>query len=56
MLFCRLGRAHLLGEFTGELRSCEGKLKHIGITAPSHSTLAYGNEHRPWELDDQNLS
>jgi hypothetical protein len=25
-------------------------LKHLGITAPSHSTLAYANEHRPWEL------
>jgi hypothetical protein len=22
----------------------------LGITAPSHSTLAYANEHRPWEL------
>ncbi len=25
-------------------------MKHLGITAPSHSTLAYANEHRPWEL------
>jgi len=25
-------------------------LKHLGITAPSHSTLAYANGHRPWEL------
>ncbi len=37
-------------EITGGLRSCEGKLKHLGITAPSHSTLAYANEHRPWQL------
>ena len=37
-------------EISGGLRSCEGKLKHLGITAPSHSTLAYANEHRPWEL------
>src|SRR5512135_805173 len=50
MLFCQLGRAHSLREITGGLRSCEGKLKHLGITAPSHSTLAYVNEHRPWQL------
>jgi len=25
-------------------------LKHLGITTPAHSTLAYANEHRPWEL------
>ena len=53
MLFCHLGRAHSLREITGGLRSCEGKLKHLGITAPSHSTLAYANEHRPWELYQQ---
>jgi hypothetical protein len=50
MLFCQLGRAHSLREISGGLRSCEGKLKHLGINAPSHSTLAYANEHRPWEL------
>jgi hypothetical protein len=50
MLFCQLGRAHSLREIVGGLRSCEGKLKHLGITAPAHSTLAYANEHRPWEL------
>jgi len=50
MLFYQLGRAHSLREITGGLRSCEEKLKHLGITAPSHSTLAYANEHRPWEL------
>jgi len=50
MLFCQLGRAHSLREITGGLRSCEGKLRHLGISAPSHSTLAYANEHRPWEL------
>jgi hypothetical protein len=50
MLFCQVGRAHSLREISGGLRSCEGKLKHLGITAPSHSTLAYANEHRPWEL------
>ena len=50
MLFCQLGRAHSLREISGGLRSCEGKLKHLGIQAPSHSTLAYANGHRPWEL------
>ena len=50
MLFCQLGRAHSLREINGGLRSCEGKLKHLGITAPSHSTLAYANQHRPWKL------
>lgn len=50
MLFCHLGRAHSLREIIGGLRSCEGKLKHLGITAPNRSTLAYANEHRPWTL------
>jgi len=50
MLFCQLGRAHTLREITGGLRSCEGKLQHLGITAPCRSTLAYANEHRPWQL------
>lgn len=50
MLFCQLGRAHSLREITGGLRSCEGKLKHLGITTPSRSTLAYANEHCSWQL------
>ncbi len=50
MLFCQLGRAHSLREISGGLKSCEGTLKHLGITAPSRSSLAYANEHRPWEL------
>jgi hypothetical protein len=53
MLFCQLGRAHSLREISGGLQSCEGKLKHLGITAPSHSSLSYANEHRPWELYQQ---
>ncbi len=54
MLFCHLGRAHSLREITGGLQSCEGKLKHLGIdTAPPRSTLAYANEHRPYELYEQ---
>jgi hypothetical protein len=50
MLFCQLGRAHSLREICGGLRSSEGKLKHLGITAPNRSTLAYANAHRPWQL------
>jgi len=50
MLFCQLGRAHSLREICGGLRTAEGKLSHLGITAPSRSTLAYANEHRPWQL------
>jgi len=50
MLFCQLGRAHSLREITDGLKSCEGKLKHLGILAPHRSTLAYANEHRPWQL------
>ena len=50
MLFCQLGRAYSLREIAGGLASCEGRLAHLGITAPSRSTLAYANEHRPWPL------
>jgi hypothetical protein len=50
MLFCQLGRANSLNEITKGLATCEGKLSHLGITAPKKSTLAYANEHRPWEL------
>jgi hypothetical protein len=50
MTFCQLGRAQSLREITDGLRSCEGKLRHLGIEAPARSTLAYANEHRPWEI------
>jgi len=50
MLFCQLGRAKSLREICGGLACCEGKLSHLGITAPPRSTLAYANEHRPWTL------
>jgi len=50
MLFCQLGRAHSLREICGGLASCEGKLTHLGIGAPSRATLAYANAHRPWVL------
>jgi hypothetical protein len=31
----------------------KGELRHLGITAPNRSMLAYANEHRPWQLDEQ---
>jgi hypothetical protein len=51
MMFCQLGHAQSLREITGGLASCEGKLKHLGMDgAPAHSTLAYANGNRPWQL------
>ena len=51
MLFCQLGHAHSLREICGGLACCEGQLKHLGVPlAPKKSTLAYANEHRPWQL------
>jgi hypothetical protein len=51
MLFCQLGRAQSLREICGGLAASEGKLKHLGLPqAPPRSTLAYANEHRPWQL------
>jgi hypothetical protein len=51
MIFCQLGRAHSLREICDGLASCEGKLNHLAMThAPSRSTLAYANAHRPWQL------
>lgn len=50
MLFCQLGRAHSLREIEGGLKSCEGKLVHLGIEAPARSSLSYANGRRPWQL------
>ena len=52
MLFCQLGQSRSLREITDGLRSCEGKLKHLGLIgrAPCRSTLSYANAHRPWQL------
>jgi hypothetical protein len=33
LLFCQLCRAHSLREIEGGLKSCEGKLSHLGIEA-----------------------
>ncbi len=51
LLFCHLGGARSLREIVGGLAASEGKLKHLGLDrAPTRSTLAYANEHRPWQL------
>jgi hypothetical protein len=50
MMFCQLGRANSLREIEGGLKSCEGKLAHLGIEAPARSSLSYANRHRPWQL------
>lgn len=51
MMFCQLARAHSLREICLGLAACEGRLTHLGLRdAPKRSTLAYANEHRPWEV------
>lgn len=50
MLFCQLGRAHSLREIEGGLKSCGGKLVHLGIAAPARSSLSYANAHRSWTV------
>jgi hypothetical protein len=51
MLFCQVGQAKWLREICNGLMAIEGKLKHLGVSsAPNKSTLAYANQHRPWEL------
>ena len=51
MLFCQPGGAKSLREICGGLAASEGKLRHLGLPeAPPRSTLAYANEHRPWQL------
>lgn len=54
MLFCQLGAANSLREICGGLATAMGKLVHLGMRkAPARSTLAYANEHRPWELYEE---
>jgi len=51
MLFCHLGNAKWLREICGGLAASEGKLRHLGLPgAPPRSTLAYANQHRPWQV------
>ena len=47
MLFCQLSQ-------TKSLRASEGKLRHLGMKqAPANSTLAYANQHRPWQVYEE---
>jgi hypothetical protein len=51
MLFSQFGRAHSLRKICGGLASCEGKLKHLGVSdSAKRSTFAYANANRPWSL------
>lgn len=51
MLFCQLAQARSLREIEGGLKSCAGKLRHLGVqSAARRSTLSYANAHRPWQL------
>jgi len=51
MMFCQLASARSLREICQGLAASEGKLRHLGVpNAPARSTLAYANQHRPWEL------
>ena len=51
LMFCQLGGARSLREIVGGLAASEGKLRHLGVSkAPTRSTLAYANEHRPWQV------
>ena len=51
LMLCHLGGARSLREIIGGLAASEGKLKHLGVErAPKRSTLAYANQHRPWQL------
>ena len=54
MLFCQLGGAKSLREICGGLAASDEKLRHLGLPqAPARSTLAYANEHRPWQLYEE---
>ena len=49
----RVSKSHAksLREICGGLAASEGKLRHLGLPqAPARATLAYANEHRPWQL------
>jgi len=51
LLFCQLGGARSLREIVGGLAASEGKLRHLGVhLPPTRSTLAYANQHRPWQV------
>lgn len=51
MMFLQFGKAQSLNEICLGLRSCHGRLSHLGLEhGPKKSTLAYANENRPFEI------
>ena len=51
MIFCQLAHANSLREICGGLKTCGGKLNHLGLdAAPSKSNLSYANKHRDPEI------
>ena len=51
MLFCQVAQMKSLREVCLGLACCEAPLKHLGMSeTPNKSTLAYANQHRPWQL------
>lgn len=54
MCFCQLAQAKSLREITQGLASCEGRLRHLGLTeSPARSTLSYANQVRPAALYEE---
>ena len=44
MIFCQLAQANSLREICGGLKTCGGKLNHLGVeSAPTKSNLTYAN-------------
>ena len=51
MIFCQLAQANSLREICGGLKTCGGKLNHLGVeAAPRKSNLSYANQHRDPEI------
>lgn len=51
MLFCQFAQCKSLREISDGLAVTLGKLNHLAMkSAPAKSTLAYANQHRPWEV------
>src|SRR5690606_11604424 len=54
MMFCQLAQAKSLREITQGLASCEGRLRHLGLSEPpARSTLSYANRVRPAALYEE---
>jgi hypothetical protein len=51
MMFLHFSKVTSLREIRDGLRSAAGKVAHLGMgKIPGHSTLAYANAHRPWQI------